>query len=270
MTTTRPDTPAWPALYDPFIDLLRIPHRGPIQPGGHYLYNANDIFRFTLYWTLIFYLPIFVLSGIFASANIAFPPKLTRQSSSSKSYTEEGVLAHNRREAYPLAPLNKTNSSATPASPSSPASPAFPASSSSPSPSGTQFGPKIGGSSPDPDSGPGYSGGCGAGPPARISTSTSTTPGQPPSDSASSQQKLQAQLNNPHRTRATYALLVLLTYLVAGFLGAVVGSIIVGYVLAGLYKSGGFFMSTWIPPLFALVQTLIGVLGIYPSVAEII
>ncbi|OCB85496.1 hypothetical protein A7U60_g7506 [Sanghuangporus baumii] len=221
MSTGRPDTPAWPALYDPFIDLLRIPHRDPIQPGGHYLYNANDIFRFTLYWTLIFYLPIFVLSGVLASANIAFAPKLRRQASSSKSYAEEGVLAHDRHEAYPLAPLNKTNSTATPASPTSPA---FPASSSPPSPSGTAFGAKIGGLSPGPDSGPGYS--AGAGPPARVSTSTSTT----------SQQKVQAQLNNPHRTRAVYALLVLLTYLVAGFLGAVVGSIIVGYVLAGLYK----------------------------------
>ncbi|KAL5531476.1 hypothetical protein ACEPAG_4353 [Sanghuangporus baumii] len=265
MSTTRPDTPAWPALYDPFIDLLRIPHRDPIQPGGHYLYDANDIFRFTLYWTLIFYLPIFVLSGLLASANIAFPPKLGRHSSSNRSYADEGVLAHNRHEAYPLAPLNKTNSTADPASPTSPA---FPTSSSPPSPSGTAVAARTGVSSPDPDSSPGYSGG--AGPPARVSTSTSTTPGQPIPDSASPEQKVQAQLNNPHRTRATYALLVLLTYLVVGFLNAVVGSIIVGYVLAGLYKSGGFFMSTWTPPLFALVQTLIGVLGIYPSVAEII
>ncbi|KAL5492214.1 hypothetical protein ACEPAI_3661 [Sanghuangporus weigelae] len=258
MTTT-----AWPALYDPFIDLLRIAHRDPIQPGGHYLYHANDIFRFTLYWTLIFYLPIFVLSGVLASANIAFAPKLRHQSSSSKSYAEEGVLAHNRHEAYPLAPLNATNSAADPVSPTSPTFPT------SPSPSGTAVAAKTGVSSPDPDSGPVYSGG--AGPPAaRVSTSTSITPSQPLPESASSQQKVQAQLNNPHRTRAVYALLVLLTYLVAGFLGAVVGSIIVGYVLAGLYKSGGFFMSTWIPPLFALVQTLIGVLGIYPSIAEII
>lgn len=49
---------------------------------------------------------------------------------------------------------------------------------------------------------------------------------------------------NPHRTRATYALLVLLSYLVAGLFCAVVGSAIIGYVLAALFKVGHFNMST--------------------------
>ena len=35
------DTPNWPSLYDPSIDLLNIQHRQPVQPAGSYLTNAN-------------------------------------------------------------------------------------------------------------------------------------------------------------------------------------------------------------------------------------
>ena len=47
-----------------------------------------------------------------------------------------------------------------------------------------------------------------------------------------------------HRTRALYALIVLLTYLSAGLLGAVLGSAVLGYVAAALFKAGRFDMST--------------------------
>lgn len=40
-------TPAFPSLYDPF------PGRGNI---AFYLYHTKDIWRFTLFWTLIFYM----------------------------------------------------------------------------------------------------------------------------------------------------------------------------------------------------------------------
>lgn len=86
---------------------------------------------------------------------------------------------------------------------------------------------------------------------------------------------------NPHRTRAVFALIVLVVYLFSGLLGTVVGSAVLGYLLAALFKAGKFHMSTWvsvlsvkqfnslnaylrlswIPPIFALVQTLIGFLG---------
>ncbi|KAF8211079.1 hypothetical protein K438DRAFT_1916581 [Mycena galopus ATCC 62051] len=75
-----PDTvPPWPSLYDPGIELLDIPHHAPVQPGGHYLTHPIDIFRFTLYWTLIFYTPIFLFCGLYAFFNLTFPP--TRRSS---------------------------------------------------------------------------------------------------------------------------------------------------------------------------------------------
>ena len=35
------DTPKWPSLYNPAIDLLQIQHKQPVQPGGAYLTDAN-------------------------------------------------------------------------------------------------------------------------------------------------------------------------------------------------------------------------------------
>jgi hypothetical protein len=88
-----PNTPPWPSLYNPGLEILHIPHRRPIQPGGAYLYDANgqfhwhlfwhevissistaDIFRFTLYWTLILYTPMFLVCGTYAFLNLSFPP----------------------------------------------------------------------------------------------------------------------------------------------------------------------------------------------------
>ncbi|KAF8225775.1 hypothetical protein L208DRAFT_1408055 [Tricholoma matsutake] len=66
--------PSWPSLYDPGVEVIHIPHRNPIQQEGFYLHHSIDIFRFTLYWTLIFYTPIFVLCGSYAFWNLNFPP----------------------------------------------------------------------------------------------------------------------------------------------------------------------------------------------------
>lgn len=84
---------------------------------------------------------------------------------------------------------------------------------------------------------------------------------------------------NERRSRATYALLILLTFLMLSVSGAVIGSAIGGYVLAGLFKAGKFNMSTcvladtiscctvlkwvcrWMPFLWVVVQVLIGLLG---------
>ncbi|EJD07352.1 uncharacterized protein FOMMEDRAFT_115543 [Fomitiporia mediterranea MF3/22] len=206
ITNLKPSTPPWPSLYDPSIDLLRISGNEAIQPRGHYLNDANDIFRFTLYWTFVFYLPFFVLCGVLAFLNIAFAPTLHHSA----------YLRHEEQQQYESFPLVNT----TPQTAASPTS-------------ATGFVPKPNAS--------------------QVSASRRTPP------------KV-----NPHRTRATYAVLVLLMYLAAGLLGAVVGSAVIGYLLAALYKAGHFNMSTWIPPLFALVQTLVGILGVYPSLAEII
>lgn len=62
------------------------------------------------------------------------------------------------------------------------------------------------------------------------------------------------------------ALLLLLLFLSFGGVSAVLGSAIVGYVLAALYSVGYFTMSTWVPFLWALVQTLIAIMGSYSTI----
>jgi len=72
--STTPKVPSWPSLYDPGIEIVHIDHRAPTHPNAAYLYNAKDVFLFTLYWTLIFYTPIFLFCGLYAFWNYAFPP----------------------------------------------------------------------------------------------------------------------------------------------------------------------------------------------------
>jgi hypothetical protein len=66
------------------------------------------------------------------------------------------------------------------------------------------------------------------------------------------------------------SLLVLVLFLAWGFAGAVIGSAVMGFVLSGLYTAGKFNMSTWIPFLCAVIQVLMGLLSIWPSIIDII
>ncbi|KAH8116235.1 hypothetical protein DFH11DRAFT_1725039 [Phellopilus nigrolimitatus] len=228
MTPPRPPTPSWPSLYDPVVELHPIAHRAPVQPAGAYLYAPNDVFRFTFYWTLVFYVPLFALCGALAFLNIACAPT-PRHAARALPFAHAGTGSP-PPEAHPLA-LTTFSSAASPTS-------------------ATPFAPALG---PSP-----YR--------TRASSAAAGPRRTPP--------KL-----NPHRTRAAYALLVLLAFLAAGLLGAALGSAVLGYVLAALYKAGRFHMSTcvrslprlplWMPPIFALVQTLVGILGVYPSIVEI-
>jgi hypothetical protein len=49
---------------------------------------------------------------------------------------------------------------------------------------------------------------------------------------------------NEHRSRVTFALIVLFTYLVCALAGAVLASLIGGYILAGVFKAAEYNMST--------------------------
>ncbi|TFY53326.1 hypothetical protein EVG20_g10165 [Dentipellis fragilis] len=53
--------------------------------------------------------------------------------------------------------------------------------------------------------------------------------------------------SNEGRTRFIYSLLVLLVFLFADVAGALVESVVVGYVLAGLFKAANFHISTCAP-----------------------
>ena len=114
-------TPPWPSLYNPGLEILHIEHRPPTQKGAEYLYSASgavtdssplelysffvqpDIFRFTLYWNLIFYTPLFLVCGLYAFWNYSFPPS-PRPSQHPPS----------QDTLYPLTPLPSTLTSRTP------------------------------------------------------------------------------------------------------------------------------------------------------------
>ena len=140
-----------------------------------------DMYRFTLYWTLVFYVPAFVVCGTYAFLNLAFPPSRRRprslRSRPSLPFLESGSYSAIPTLASDI-PLQRHQT--------------FLSERASRRPPTTKSRPKL----------------------------------------------------NERRSRLTFALLVLLTFLMAGFAGAVLGSAIVGYVLAGLYKSANFNMST--------------------------
>jgi len=62
--------PSFPSLYNPTIDLL-VP--GPDIPR---LTRAEDIERFTLYWTVILYAPFYIIPGLWAFAVHVFPKRI--------------------------------------------------------------------------------------------------------------------------------------------------------------------------------------------------
>ncbi|QRW17142.1 integral membrane family protein [Rhizoctonia solani] len=133
--------PSFPSLYDPRFDFGDNDPNNP-PPGTYYLYNSFEIYRFTLYWTLIFYASSFALCGTFALL----------------------VRGLAKRRA-----------------------------------------PKL-------------------------------------------------------------FVTVVLAFILTGTFFAVVGSAIVGYVLAAIYSVGYFSMSTWVPFLWALILTLVAVMGSYSTV----
>ncbi|KIM44776.1 hypothetical protein M413DRAFT_442738, partial [Hebeloma cylindrosporum] len=154
---SRNETPPWPSLYNPGLEILHIEHHPPTQPGGAYLYRADDIFRFTLYWNLVFYTPIFFVCGSYAFWNYAFPPSRRLPGNP------------NNRESFPLSTIQSHPLNASPLV-------------------------------------------------------------QPP----------QPHKPNERRSRIAFALIVLLTFLTLSVAGAVIGSAIMGFIAAGLYKAGNF------------------------------
>ncbi|KAJ3740367.1 hypothetical protein DFH05DRAFT_1405629 [Lentinula detonsa] len=188
--------PSWPSLYNPRSELFDIEHHDPIQPGGFYLVNSQDVFRFTLYWTLVFYIPVFFIFGSYAFLNLTFPPKID-QERSSKVFQE----FHEEEQ---------------------------------------EMGLEIGNEEEEGDAEETYP----------------MKKNKPPKNAA--------------RSRITFALLVFFGFLLLSLIGAVVSSAIVGYILTGLYKAGKFYMSTWVPFLWAAISVMVGMLNVWPSVINLI
>ncbi|EPT03084.1 hypothetical protein FOMPIDRAFT_47671 [Fomitopsis schrenkii] len=172
--------PTWPSLYSWDIEVFPIEAGDPVQPDAVYLHNHNDVFRFTLYWTLVFYTPAFILAASYAFLNLTFPPaRVPRRGPRTRSSNTQAQAALAQRYRALFKP-------------------------------------------------------------------------------------------NERRSRWAFALLVFLGFTTFAVAGAVIGSAIIGYVMAALFEAGKYNMSTWVPFLAGLLQTLVGFLGLWPSVVDII
>lgn len=137
-------TPSWPSLYDPLLEFHDLEHHAPEQPGGHYLTHAGgklcpsltgsgrlthrsnpkktciDVFRFTLYWMLIFFSLFFLTTGGIACFNIIYPARRDNDndnnkngilfSASSLTGNRAPELAPESHTAIPLTPLTSARS----------------------------------------------------------------------------------------------------------------------------------------------------------------
>ncbi|KAI0092742.1 hypothetical protein BDY19DRAFT_983330 [Irpex rosettiformis] len=202
--------PPWPSLYNLFDEIEPIENQPPILPNGHYLDDPNDVFRFTLYWTLIFYTPAYILCGTYAFVNLAFTPesRVRRLLHLAPPKHKYSAVPTNHKQDIPLKHIHKSSI------------------------------------------------------PSHLHDNTHTT-----GTRASGRPRIR---QNERRSRLTFAVLVLLGFAVCAVAGAVIGSAILGYVMAGVFAAANYHMSTWMPLFLALIQTLTGILGIWPSVVDVI
>ncbi|KAH9066566.1 hypothetical protein EDB87DRAFT_1586850 [Lactarius vividus] len=207
-TQTDPPTPTWPSLYDPLIEFHDLEHHAPIQPGGRYLTQAGDVFRFTFYWTLIFNSLFFLITGGIATFNIIFPSRRDKHGDTTAPPGQKHTpqAAPHSHSMIPLTPVASAQS------------------------------PDLLLSHPGP---------------AEI-----MQPGAP------------QPRKNVHRSRLTYAIFTLFVFLVTAVGASFVESAVVGYVLWAVYTAGDFNISTWLPPVWALIIASSVLLGAFPSVID--
>jgi hypothetical protein len=188
-------TPPWPSLYNVFIEIDHIANRPPIEPTGFYLDDPGgkqytigalgndllnlcswipDVYRFTLYWTLVFYTPAFMLCGTYAFINLAFTPESRVRKLLLLSPPKYSAVP--TRNDIQLNFIHKT--------------------------------------------------------PSHLGDDTHTMPG-----------RARVRMNE-RRSRLTFALIVLFVFACGALGGAVVGSAVLGYVMAGVFKVAHYHMST--------------------------
>ena len=149
-------------------------------------HHRIDIFRFTLYWTLIFHIPPYILVGIYAFLNVLFPPT-RRQVADWAEKGNDADDAGRGGEHIPLESLHPHDAAHD--------MPAF-----------------------------------------QRSSMPSLHHGDGPRES-------RPRLN-VRRTRLTFALVIFFSFVLLSIFSAVAGAAIMGFVIAGVYKAGGFWVST--------------------------
>jgi len=212
---------SWPSLYSPAYEVGFV---GPAyRPGGRYLSHAEDVFKYTLYWTLIFHLPFNFVAGVYAFLNFVVPPRV-REVGKAEEAVGEDVGEGGDREEGELVLLATIHPSAEAEAVPGPSS-AYP-------------------------------------PP---------TPSNQNTESEDKNPTLRTRKGrtNVLRSRYTFSLLILLAFLAYGVLSSVLGAAVLAWVIVGVYRAGGFCVSTWIPFLWAVIQSLIALLEIWPSIIDI-
>ncbi|KAH8832884.1 hypothetical protein DL96DRAFT_1583758 [Flagelloscypha sp. PMI_526] len=74
---------------------------------------------------------------------------------------------------------------------------------------------------------------------------------------------------NELRSRITFAVLVFIMFIALGLAGTFISSAIIGIIIWAVFDSVGYYVSTWVPFLFAILHVFFGILSIYPSVIDI-
>jgi len=165
-------------------------------------YNSwIDVFRFTLYWTLIFHVPLYTLVGIYAFLNVLFPPTRRRVAFFAFDWARRGRDGEDGGggaggaggEHIPLDPRRSLRRDAAHDTPALPRS------------------------------------------------SVSSLHRSANADDGRRQPRPRL---NVRRTRLTFALVVFFAFVVLSVFSAVSGAAIMGFVIAGVYKAGGFWVST--------------------------
>ncbi|PVG04561.1 hypothetical protein CPB86DRAFT_692750 [Serendipita vermifera] len=99
----HPTTPKFPSLYNPLVERYR--ECDQRYASVTYLETASDIFKFTLYWTLILYTPVFALPAIWGLVVHFIPHRLSRRRQRRRENASES--------AFPLSHIHNRQYSAT-------------------------------------------------------------------------------------------------------------------------------------------------------------
>jgi hypothetical protein len=205
------DRPDWPSLYNPGREIIHIEHRDPVQPGASYVRHVGDVFTFTFFWTLLFHTPVFVFCGAYAFLNISFPPVLSRVKLTRVEEAQGIRYVDEQREDEDHEHDEGEHEEQTRHGQGGPEHELY------------QLTQRTNSSAHQL---------------LRLSSNSTNKPKLNPGSTS--------KKRNEKRSRLTFSLLVFLAFLAFGLAGAALGSTVIGLLLFGLYKAGGYNMSTFV------------------------